>query len=51
MRKINLHPTLMVQVLTASPARFVALHMYVPESSAYAYRISRATYPKSCVVR
>jgi hypothetical protein len=26
------------------------LHMYVPESSAYAYKMSRATNPKSYVV-
>lgn len=46
----GLPSTFTEQVVTASPTAFLALHMYVPESSAYAYKMSRATNPKSYVV-
>jgi hypothetical protein len=45
----NLHLTLRDVEDTASPALFMALHIYTPESSVITEWISKVTNPKSCV--
>jgi hypothetical protein len=45
----NLHFTLRDVEDTASPALFIALHIYTPESSVITEWISKVTNPKSCV--
>lgn len=50
MSNIYLPSIFSVHVETASPRRFVALHVYIAESSALSAFIDRVTRPKSNVL-